>query len=781
MKLAHQDYIDAMTLEEKASLLSGANFWNTKPIERLDIPSIMLTDGPHGLRKQAGKADHLGLNNSVPATCFPTASALANTWDEHLLERIGQALGSEAAANNVSVLLGPGLNIVRDPLAGRTFEYFSEDPYIAGKLAAAMVRGIQQNGVVATPKHFAVNSQEHLRMSIDEVVDERTMREIYLEGFRRVVQEAKPKLLMTSYNKVNGVYANENPHLLQDILKNEWAYEGAIVTDWGGNHDRVAGLINGSTLEMPSSNGTTDRQICEAVRDGKLDMAVVDTQVDALLKIVLETSAAIKHAPAANYEAHHMLAVDASARSVVLLKNEDKVLPLKAGARVALIGDFADVPRYQGAGSSLVNPTTLVSAKEAFLAEKSVEIVGYEPGFKRTGGKGTKLVNRAVALSRRADVAIVFVGLDESKESEGIDRTTMRLPSDQLALIDALVASHAKVVVVTAAGGPIELPFANDVAAILHSSLGGQGVGAALTDILTGKRTPSGKLAQSYPFKYGDVPTAGNFPGKETTSEHREGLFVGYRYYETTQTKVRYPFGHGLSYTTFSYSNATADKNSVRFSVTNSGEVAGEEIIQLYCRPPKGDIFRPIRELKGFAKVVLSPGETKEVTIKFDDHTFAYYDEAAGDWATVAGEYTLEISASVQDIRLEVTVALEGNGTQQISYDKTKLASYFSGKVQNISAGEFETLLGRPLPPARWNKDARLGYDDTIAQLKYTGVIGRLFYGILGLSRRVLIFFKKPYIANNIVFIMNIPFSKIPGFSDGKISEKAIKRLFRLK
>jgi len=780
MTLEHQRLIDAMTLEEKISLLSGADFWNTKAIDHLGIPAIMLTDGPHGLRKQAGKADHLGLNKSVPATCFPTASALANTWDESLLERVGRALGSEAAANGVSVLLGPGLNIVRDPLAGRTFEYFSEDPYVAGKLAAAMVRGIQQNGVVATPKHFAVNSQEHLRMSIDEVVDERTLREVYLEGFRRVVQEAKPKLIMTSYNKVNSTYSNENPHLLQDILKNEWGYEGALVTDWGGNHDRVDGLINGNTLDMPSSNGLSEEQIGEAVRVGKVDESVVDAHVDALLTIVFETTEAIKQAPPADYEAHHKLAVEAAVRSIVLLKNDTNVLPLAKGTRVALIGDFAEMPRYQGAGSSLVNPTRLVGLKEAFSFDDSIELLGYEPGFKRAGGKSSKLARRAVELAKKAEVVIVCVGLDESKEAEGLDRPTMALAQNQLNLIKTLASSHEKVVVITAAGGPIEMPFADDVTAVVHSSLGGQGIGTALADIVTGRRNPSGKLAVSYPLTYNDAPTARYFPGKEKTAEHREGLYVGYRYYETTATPVRYPFGYGLSYTTFSYANATESESGVTFTITNNGPIAGEEIAQVYIRPPQSDIFRPLRELKGFVKVALEAGETKEVSVHFDEHTFAYYDEKVADWAVVGGEYTVEIAASSQDIRLEISHEVEAkNG--QMAYDKNQFVSYYSGDIKNVPDDEFEALLGRPIPPARWNRKTRLGYDDTILQLQYRGLFARILYGFLKLMRTTLLVFRKQNTANNIVFIINMPFSKLPGFSGGAISEKTIKRLLGIK
>ena len=769
-----------MTLEEKTSLLSGANFWNTKPIEHLNIPSIMLTDGPHGLRKQAGKADHLGLSASVAATCFPTAAALANSWDEQLIQRVGQAIGAEAAANDVAVLLGPGLNIVRDPLAGRAFEYFSEDPYVAGKLAAAMVRGIQENGVAATPKHFAVNSQEHMRMSIDEVVDERTMREIYLEGFRRVVKESNPKLIMTSYNKVNGAYANEHAHLLKDILVDEWGFSGALVTDWGGNHDRVAGLLAGSTLEMPSTNGITDNEILQAVKAGTLNESVVNIEVDKFLRLVFQTSEIVDGAPVADLDAHHELAIEAAANSIVLLKNDGDVLPIIKATKVALIGDFAQTPRYQGAGSSLVNPTKLESALVAFSNSDAIELAGYEAGFKRTGGKSSRLARKAVEVAKQAEVAIVFLGLDEAKEAEGIDRSTMKLPENQLSLLKEVCAVNEKVVVVLAAGGPVEVPFADDVAAIIHGSLSGQGVGKAVVDVITGRKNPSGKLAVTFPLTYSDTPTAHFFPGKERTAEHREGLYVGYRYYGTTGIAVRYPFGYGLSYTKFTYGDLVVVSTGVTFSITNSGDMVGSEVAQVYIRPPKTDIFRPTRELKGFTKVSLFPGETRQVTIPFDEHTFAHYNEVAHAWAVEPGQYTIEVSASIQDMRLQSAIEVTGMPVSS-AYDKTKLEAYYSGQVQHVSDVAFEALLGRPLPPALWDRKSKLTYDDTITQLKYGTLRGRFVYGILQLIRRTLFTFNKPLLANNLVFIMNLPFSKIPGFAGGRISKKQIMRFLGLK
>lgn len=772
-----------MTLSEKVSLLSGANFWNTVAIDRLDIPSIMLTDGPHGLRKQAGKADHLGLSASVPATCFPTAAALAASWDEQLLQRVGEAIGAEAAANQVGVLLGPGLNIVRDPLSGRAFEYFSEDPYVSGKLAAAMVRGVQSHGVAATPKHFAVNSQEHMRMSIDEVVDERTMREIYLEGFRRVVQEAAPKLIMTSYNKVNGQYANEHPHLLQDILQNEWGYSGALVTDWGGNNDPVEGVRVGGALEMPSSNGHSAALIEAAVKDGRLSENIINQRVNTLLKLVHETSAAVQTGASVSYDEHHQLAIEAAERSIVLLKNEANLLPLPQGTKVAVVGDFAKTPRYQGAGSSLVNPTRITSVVEAMGGEKRLEFIGFEAGFTRTGKANAGLRRKAVALSKKADVTVVCLGLDEAKEAEGIDRVSMTLAKNQLDTLQALLQAGAKVVVVLSAGGALEVPFADQVPALLHGSLTGQASGQALVNLLSGRVSPSGKLAVSWPLVYSDAPTAKYFPGKERTAEHREGLYVGYRYYETVKAPVRYPFGFGLTYTQFEYSNVQVGPTGVSFTVTNTGTFEAEEIAQLYVAPPQTTgVFRPVKELKGFKKVALKPQESQVIVLPFDEHSFAHFDAAKNAWVVAGGVYEIQVAASAQDVRLRTSVQVAASAADIGTYDAALFAPYFSGEVTQVSDEAYAALLGRPLPPALWDKKAPLTYEDTVAQLSYgKSITGKLFHGILKLVQRFLFAIGKPKEANNVMFIMNLPFSKFPGFTGGKISEKRVRRWFKLK
>ena len=567
----YQELIDKMTLEEKASLMSGGNFWNTKPIERLGIPSMMLTDGPHGLRKQGGKADHLGLNKSLPATCFPPAATLANSWDIELLHEVGRFIGKEAAAEKVSVLLGPGLNIKRNPLAGRNFEYFSEDPYLSGKLAANMVNGIQSTGISASPKHYAVNSQEHMRMTIDEVVDERALRELYLEAFRYVVEESKPKTIMSSYNKVNGEYANENTHLMNDILYGEWGYEGIVVTDWGGNNDRVKGLIAGNQLEMPSSGGITDQEIVEAVKSGELAEEILDESVARILALVFETRKSLEQTEEIDWEEHHQKAIEAARRSLVLLKNEENILPLDKQQKIAVIGDFAKTPRYQGAGSSLINPTKLDNALE-LLNESHVNIIGFEQGFKRYGKKSAELENKALRLAEKADTVLLFLGLDEGSEAEGIDRKDMKLRENQLSLVNELSVIHDNIVVILSGGAAIEMPFVNEVKGILHGYLGGQGGASAIRDVLLGDCNPSGKLAETYPFAYENVSSAPYFPGLEATAEHRESIYIGYRYFDTVNLPVLFPFGHGLSYTGFEYSNINVTDNHVTFTIKKCGE-----------------------------------------------------------------------------------------------------------------------------------------------------------------------------------------------------------------
>lgn len=728
--MKYREIIEKLSIEEKAALMSGRDFWSTTEYAEKGVPSIFLADGPHGIRKQAAASDHLGLNASIPATCFPTAAAMANAWNEELGERMGELLGEEAAAQGVNVLLGPGLNIKRNPLCGRNFEYFSEDPYLAGKMAAAYVRGIQSKGVSACLKHFAANNQEERRMVIDSVVDERTLREIYLTGFEIAVEEGKPKAVMSSYNKLNGVHANENAHLMREILRGEWGYDGVAVTDWAGCNDRVEGVKVGNELEMPVCKyGNAD--IVKAVKEGHLSEAEVDECLDRLLALILQTDKAVREsAKEFDVEAHHAFAEKCAEESIVLLKNENGVLPLKEAAKICVIGDFAENPRYQGAGSSVVNPTRLDSFTDCIKDER-LNYVGYAKGYDRYGKEKEKLAQSALTLAGLAETVVFFAGLDEVSEAEGIDRRDMKLPQNQTNLLERLYALNKKVVVVLSCGSAVELDAAEKADAILHACLGGQAGARAVLNVLTGKANPSGKLSESYPFRYEDCPSARYFPGKAATAEYREGPFVGYRYYATAQVPVRYPFGYGLSYTTFSYSEIEVNEKGASFTLTNAGGRDGAEIAQLYIGKKDGEIFRPARELKGFKKVFLKAGESKRIEIPFDKRTFRYYDVKTEKWEIEGGRYEVTIGASSLDLRLCKEIERKGT-TDACPYDKAKLPSYYTGNVSDVGDGEFETLLGRSLPDAgyKFYKKNRMTIDEncTVADLRYSKRwIGRLF------------------------------------------------------
>ncbi|MGN8648082.1 glycoside hydrolase family 3 C-terminal domain-containing protein [Gracilibacillus sp. HCP3S3_G5_1] len=775
--MKYRNIIEEMSLEEKASLMSGENFWNTKAIERLDIPSIMLTDGPHGLRKQGGKADHLGLNKSLPATCFPTAATLANSWDKQLVYRVGELIGKEAASEKVSVLLGPGLNIKRNPLCGRNFEYFSEDPYLTGELASEMVNGIQSNGISACPKHYAVNSQEHMRMTIDEIVDERSLREIYLEGFRRIVEKSNPKTIMSSYNKVNGTYANENTYLMQDILYKEWGFDGVVVTDWGGNNDRVAGLKAGNQLEMPSTNGITDREIVQAIHNNELDEEVLDKAVDQLLDLVFTTQPLDKETVKVDFDEHHNEAIEAAKRSIVLLKNDASILPIQSDQKIGVIGDFAKNPRYQGAGSSLINPAKLSNAWDV-LMDSDLSIAGYAQGFKRMGGKSDRLVKEAVNLAQEVDSVLLFLGLDEGSEAEGIDRKHLRLRDNQLELVRSLSKVNENIIVVLAGGGAIEMPFVNDVKAIVHTYLSGQGSAEALLSILQGTYNPSGKLSETFPLQYEDVSSAPYYPGKEATAEHREGLFIGYRYFDTVEKPVLFPFGHGLSYTTFSYSDLIIDQKKVSFTITNTGDLAGEEVAQLYIEKKDSKIFRAKRELKGFEKVFLEAGESKQISISLQDQDFAYYNPSIQGWAVEPGEYEIQIGSSIASIYLKGSITIEGDNIP-CAHTKEKFPNYFNGTVHDVTDEEYHRLLGYEPPSPSWDPNKDLGLNDTIAQAKYKNFIGKSLYGIVLFFNKFFNFINKPLLANNVYFVLNMPFRQIDRFTGNKISQKHIAKLLK--
>lgn len=762
--MKHTDIINSLDLEQKCALLSGSTVFTTRALPGKGVPAITLSDGPNGVRKQAGAADHLGLNPSVPATCFPTSATVANSWDPALGEAVGAAMGEEAAAQGVSVLLGPGLNIKRSPLCGRNFEYFSEDPYLAGKMAAAYVRGIQKNGIAACPKHFAVNSQELRRMASDSIVDERTLRELYLTGFEMVVKEAQPKTIMSSYNLINGTYANENAHLLQDILRRDWGFEGAVVTDWGGSNDHALGVKNGSTLEMPAPGGDAIRELMKAVQTGKITEADVDARLEELLELVFTTKAAVDAAPGKfDADAHHALARRVAAQSIVLLKNENSLLPLIKKEKVAVIGDFAQTPRYQGAGSSAVNSIKVDSFLDC-LAQSGLNSIGYAKGFDRQGKPDEALKTEAVQLAENADVVLLFMGLDEIKESEGIDRADMKLVDNQLALLTAVAAVNPNVVVVLSAGSSLESQWVKDCKALVYGCLGGQAGAGALVDVLTGAQNPCGKLAETWACSHDDTPAKENFGGDGPTVEYREGLYVGYRYYDTAGVPTAFPFGYGLSYTTFAYSDLKADETGVTLTVTNTGSCAGAEVVQLYVAKPDAKIFRPAKELKGFAKVYLAAGESKTVTIPLDDKAFRYWNVATHRWEVEGGSYQLLAGASSADIRLTTAVTVEGTGAPD-PYAGKNLEHYRTAQVQNVPDAEFEALLGRPIPENR----VRIDRNMTLGEMGHgRSPLGWLVAAVLGALLRRSIKRGKPDL--NILFQYNMPLRALAKMTNGAIS-----------
>lgn len=769
--MKHKQLVEKMTLEEKASLMSGKNFWETDSVERLGVESIFLADGPHGIRKQAAAADHLGLNESVPATCFPTAATVANSWDTDLGEKIGEHLGREAHAQGVNVLLGPGINMKRNPLCGRNFEYFSEDPYQAGKLSAAYIRGIQSQGVSACVKHFAVNNQEERRMSIDTIVDERTLREIYLTAFEIAIKEGDVKTVMSSYNKLNGEYTNEHKHLMQEILRDEFGFDGVVVTDWGGSNDRVKGLIAGNELEMPTANGETVQDIIEAVKAGVIDETILDVAVDRLLELMLTTNEALEKEQAPiDQNNHHAFAEKVAEESIVLLKNEDNILPLKKEEKLAIIGDFAENPRYQGAGSSVVNPTELETTLEA-VKRFDVDVIGYSPGFNRYGKKDQKKLKQAEQLANEADVVLLYLGLDEVTEAEGLDRGDMKIPQNQRELVQAVKAVNPNIVVILSCGSAVEIPFVDDVKGLVHGYLSGQAGAKAMLNILTGKKNPSGKLSESYPVQYEDTPTYHYFPGKEVSVEYREGPFIGYRYYDSADVNVRFPYGYGLSYTTFKYEDVSVTDTGVTVKLTNTGGVAGKEVVQLYVGKESSRIFRPNKELKGFTKVHLFPNETKEVTIDFDDYTFRYFNVNTNTWEKEAGTYQLMIASSSEDIQLMTTIDIEGSVNAH-PYDEKVLAPYYTGNIREISDAAFEALIGRPIPKSTWDRSQPLGYNDTISQCRYAkGWIGRLSYHLVNVAHAFLWKIGKRETANLIMMsVYHMPFRGYARMTGGAIN-----------
>lgn len=758
--------INSLTLEEKAAFLQGWSTWTSYEKKDSGIPVCFLSDGPHGLRKQAGAGDHLGLNASIPATCFPTAATMANSWDEALGEELGRALGREAAANGVNVLLGPGLNMKRSPLCGRNFEYFSEDPYLAGKMAAAYIRGIQENGVAACPKHFAVNSQELRRMAMDSVVDERTLREIYLTGFEIAVKEGKPRSIMSSYNKVNGTYANENAHLLKEILRDDWGFNGFVVTDWGADNDHALGVKNGSNLVMPAPGPDAAIGLVNAVKEGRVSEADLDERLKELFRVLVSADEAMKKAPKSfDKDAHHALARKCAEQSIVLLEN-DGILPLDRNAVVGIIGDFARNPRYQGAGSSMVNPTRLDNLYDCLRAA-GVSIAGYAQGFdRRKPNPDQKLIDEAVRVAEAAPVVLLCVGLDEIAESEGMDRSNMELSKGQRELIEAVCKVNRNVVLVLSGGSPFVIP--GSFRAAIHGYLGGQAGAGAMADALLGKVNPSGKLNETWPLQLEDTPACAYFPSKERTAEYREGLYIGYRYYDTANIPVRYPFGHGLSYTTFLYSDIRAEKDRVTFTIANVGAWDGAEVAQVYVSCRDGNVFRPQKELKGFAKVFLKAGESRTVSVSLDDKAFRYFNVKTNRWEVESGIYTISVASDAAHVRLSANIRVEGTNAPA---PYGALPGYESGRITRISEVEYRDLLGHPIPDGHWGGE--LTRNDAICQLYYakTGA-ARLVYKILTHMKEKSEAKGIPDL--NILFVYNMPFRALAKMSGGLMSDRMV-------
>ena len=774
--MKHQDIIEKMTLEEKCAYLSGKNAWDTRSFSSIGVDVLHHADGPTGVRKQAGKGDHLGLNASVPATCFPTAATLANSWDVGLLEKVGEGLGIEAAAEDVNVLLGPGINIKRNPLCGRNFEYYSEDPYLSGKLAAAMIKGIQSNGIAACVKHFAVNSQELRRMAMDSVLDERTLREIYITAFEIAIKEGKPKSLMTSYNMVNGVYANENEHLLIDILRKDIGFDGMVVTDWGASNDHALGVKNGSSLEMPAPGLDSARELLEALKNGRISESDIDVRVDELIDITLSTKNKKKPQDKAKmFEYNNALAREAARKSIVLLKNEENILPLDKSKKIAIVGDFAFNPRYQGAGSSMVN-ATIVEDAQKLIKKLDLNIIGMAHGYSRADKEDELLVNEAIELAKQADIVLYFFGLNEASESEGLDRTHLRIPNNQVELLEKLSKVNENIVGIISAGSCIEMPWEKNLKGILHGYLFGQAGMGAVFELLNGEYSPSGKLSESIVKKYEDVPNVKYYPSKERTSEYRESIFVGYRYFTTANVPVMYPFGYGLSYTKFKYSDIEADRDKVSFYIENTGEFAGEEIAQLYIGLKESKIFRAKLELKGFEKVFLNSGEKKKVTILFDDKAFRFYNVATNAFEIESGEYDIYIGSSCVDIRLQSTLKVEGNAAV-FPYNKNELYSYFEGNVTNISDEEYRALLGREIPDGSWSGE--LGINDALCQMYYAkSFIARHAYKVLDKRLKKSLEAGVPDL--NTLFQFNMPFRAIGKMSNGQVSMEMVDAILLL-
>ena len=742
--MKHKEIVGKMSLEQKARFVSGYDYWHLEEAPELGLPKIMMTDGPNGLRKQ--DTEHrrkakIGLGNVVPTTCFPPAATSACSWDETLWFEEGEAIAQECLAERVSVILGPGTNIKRSPVCGRNFEYFSEDPLLAGKSAAGIIKGVQSKGVGVSLKHFACNSQEAFRMVIDEIIDGRTLRETYFTGFEIAVKESQPWTVMNSYNRINGVYASQNNWLQEQVLRKEWGFKGLVVTDWGSSVDRVPGIKSGTDLEMPSSGELNTKKIINAVKNKTLDEKQLDICVDRIIDLILQSKPALEKKHTYSKAKHHETARKIAAGSMVLLKNENHILPLRPNQKIAVIGELAEHPRFQGAGTSFIIPTKLESALEN-LKQYNVDLA-YSRGYDRTADiTNKKLLNEAVQAAKAADVAVVFAGLTEEFEGEGYDRVDINMPTCHNNLISEVAKANPNTVVVLAGGSVVYMPWVNEVKGLLNSGLGGQAGGAAVADILTGRVNPSGKTAETYPVQFEDNPTYGNYPGGPVTSEHRESVYIGYRYYDTAGKEVLFPFGYGLSYTTFEYGDIKVSSKDIKdtdtlkvtFKIKNTGDMDGAEVAELYVADKESTIFRPEKELRAFTKVFLKAGEEKEVTLEIGKRAFAYYNVNIGDWHVETGAFEILIGASSRDIRLSETVNVTSTVEAQVPDYRESAPAYYTADINGMKGEQFEAVYGQKLPSPEVDKNKKIDIYCCLNDARHTkwgGKICRLIEGIM--------------------------------------------------
>lgn len=775
------ELLKKLTIEEKLNLLVGRDVWQTYNVDRLDIPSIFLSDGPHGLRKQLGDGDHLGINESIACTCFPTSATIVNSWDRDLGIKLGSALGQEAKQLGVNVILGPGMNIKRNPLCGRNFEYFSEDPVLSGKMAGSYITGIQSQNVAGTLKHFAVNNQELKRMSDNSVIDTRTMREIYLKGFEIAIKESKPYVVMSSYNKLNGIYTNEHKELLDTILRKEWGFDGMVVTDWGGGNDVVEGVKNGCNLEMPSTFGDSYKQLLQAYNDKKITNQEIDKRVEELLKVILKLTKdrveITKEIPQAMIDEHRLIAKEAAEKSIVLLKNDENILPLKSTTKVGLIGDFADKSRYQGEGSSLVNAID-VDSMLSTVKGQDFNFIGYEQGYIRNKKTNKELIDRAKELASRVDVVVLCVGLEEIMESEGMDRRHMRIGQSHVELLVELAKVNKNIVTVLSGGSAVEMPWIDYTKGLVHGFLGGVAGGEAMWNILTGKVNPSGKLAETYPIEYADTPSYNYWQKNQATSEYRESIFVGYRYFDTANKKVRFPFGFGLSYTTFKYSDIKYAKNSITLTIKNTGKVVGSEIVQIYVGKKESEIFRANKELVAFEKVNLAAKESKTITIKLDDSAFQFFNIEKNSWDIENGTYQIMVGASVEDIKETINVEIKGSKINGL-YNKEKLSNYYNMDIEFISDNQFKELLQTNIPDPNWNTNELLEMNSCLSQMSYAKRwYGRFAWWLISKLRDRSIKNGKPDL--NLFFISNQTFRGIAKLTNGAVTMKMSEQILSM-